>query len=419
MGFRRTIIAITFISLLAVGAGLYAQAPTRTPPADLDASLNRFNNILELVEDNYATTVDSDKAVYGAIDGMLRTLDPHSRFSDPKAFAQMVEDQRGRYYGLGITVTIRFGKVTVVSRPSKNSPAEKADLRVGDVISKVNGEPTKDMDLNAVVSKIKGPRGTPVQISIVRAGIPEPLEMSIIRDEITKFTINSAFFIKPGIGYVKLDSFAETSAEELREALRKLDPAKMDGLVLDLRSNPGGLLPAAIEISESFLQKGQPILETRGRTRGSNRTYISQKINNENLFPLVVLVNSSSASASEIVSGALQDHDRALIVGETSFGKGLVQSIFTLRNRSALLLTTQKWYTQRPPDPARLLAHFSVRLLQPQGSRAEEGRCAPLRSWPRCLRRRRHHAGLHSTAGQSERVSDPDGFPLRDLHFRP
>src|SRR5438552_2645539 len=178
---------------------------------DVDNSLKLFSNLLGLVEGNYATEVDSDKAVYGAIDGMLRTLDPHSKFFDPKAFSSLREDQRGRYYGLGITVTTRFGKVTVISRPFKGSPAERADLRVGDVISKVNGEVTQGMDLNTVVSKIKGPRGTNVQISIVRAGINEPLEMSIVRDEIAKYTINSAFLIKPGIGYIKLDSFAETS----------------------------------------------------------------------------------------------------------------------------------------------------------------------------------------------------------------
>jgi len=286
-------------------------------------------------------------------------LDPHSRYYDPKAFTQMIEDQRGRYFGLGITVTMRFGKVTVVSRPAKNSPAERADLRVGDVISKVNGEPTSALDLNTVVSKIKGPRGTPVQISVVRAGIPEPLEMSIIRDEIAKYTINNAFFIKPRIGYIKLDSFAESSGEELRLALKTLDPKNLDGLVFDLRNNPGGLLPAAIEVSETFLQKGQGILDTRGRTRGSNRTFASQRPNSENLFPIVVLINPNSASASEIVSGALQDHDRALIVGETSFGKGLVQSIFALDNRAALALTTQKWYTPSGRLIQRDYSHIS------------------------------------------------------------
>ena len=312
---------------------------------DVDAAVKHFSTLLGLVEENYATDVDADKAVYGAIDGMLRTLDPHSKFFDPKAFNSLREDQRGKYYGLGITVTTRFGKVTVVSPPFLGSPAEKVGLRVGDVISHVNGEPTQGMDLNEVVSKLKGPRGTSVKIRVARPGVEEPIEMTPIRDEIAKFTINNAYMTRPRVGYIKLESFAETTGQELREALRKLDVKNMDGLVFDLRNNPGGLLQEAIEVCETFLQKGQLIVETRGRTRGSNRPYASQKVNTENLFPVVVLINPQSASASEIVAGALQDHDRALIVGQTSFGKGLVQSVYPLSKNAGLALTTQKWYT--------------------------------------------------------------------------
>jgi len=312
---------------------------------DVDNSLKLFSNLLGLVEENYASDVDSDKAVYGAIDGMLRTLDPHSKFFDPKAFSSLREDQRGKYYGLGITVTTRFGKVTVVSPPFLGSPAEKVGLRVGDVISHVNGEPTQGMDLNEVVSKLKGPRGTSVKIRVVRPGTEEPIEMAVIRDEIAKFTISNAFVLRPRIGYVKLDSFAETTGAELRDALRKLDYRNLDGLVFDLRSNPGGLLQEAIEVCETFLDKGQMIVETRGRTRGSNKPYASQKLNVDNHFPLVVLINAQSASASEIVAGAIQDHDRGLIVGQTSFGKGLVQSVYPLSKNAGLALTTQKWYT--------------------------------------------------------------------------
>jgi carboxyl-terminal processing protease len=319
---------------------------------DTDAAIKHFSTILGLVEENYSNDVDPDKAVYGAIDGMLRTLDPHSKFFDPKAFNSLREDQRGKYYGLGITVTTRFGKVTVVSPPFAGSPAEKVGLRVGDVISQVNGESTSGMDLNEVVSKLKGPRGTSVKIKVIRPGVDEPLEMSPIRDEIAKFTINTAFMIRPKIGYIRLDSFAETTGQELRDALKKLrdelkktDAKELDGLVFDLRNNPGGLLQEAIEVCETFLQKNQMIVETRGRTRGSNRPYASQKPNPDNTFPLVVLINPQSASASEIVAGALQDHDRALIVGQTSFGKGLVQSVYPLSKNAGLALTTQKWYT--------------------------------------------------------------------------
>jgi len=312
---------------------------------DADGAIKHFSTLLGLVEENYAGDVDADKAVYGAIDGMLRTLDPHSKFFDPKAFNSLREDQRGKYYGLGITVTTRFGKVTVVSPPFLGSPAEKVGLRVGDVISQVNGESTQGLDLNDVVSRLKGPRGTTVKIRVIRPGVEEPLELLPVRDEIAKYTINNAYMIRPRVGYIKLESFAETTGQELRDALRKLDVKNMDGLVFDLRNNPGGLLQEAIEVCETFLQKGQLIVETRGRTRGSNRPYASQKLNSENLFPLVVLINPQSASASEIVAGALQDHDRGLIVGQTSFGKGLVQSVYPLSKNAGLALTTQKWYT--------------------------------------------------------------------------
>jgi len=319
---------------------------------DADLAIKHFSTILGLVEENYATDVDPDKAVYGAIDGMLRTLDPHSKFFDPKAFTSLREDQRGKYYGLGITVTTRFGKVTVVSPPFVGSPAEKVGLRVGDVISQVNGESTTGMELNDVVTRLKGPRGTSVKIKVVRPGVDEPIEMNPIRDEIAKYTINTAFMIRPRIGYVKLDSFAETTGQELRDALKRLreelkrsDAKDFDGIVFDLRNNPGGLLQEAIEVCETFLQKGQLVVETRGRTKGSNRPYASQKLNSENTFPLVVLISPQSASASEIVAGALQDHDRALIVGQTSFGKGLVQSVYPLSKNAGLALTTQKWYT--------------------------------------------------------------------------
>jgi carboxyl-terminal processing protease len=345
---------VLVLMISAMAGGLFGSQVRATAKGeeDWDTAVKHFSTVLGLVEDNYAGDVDSDKAVYGAIDGMLRTLDPHSKFFDPKAFNSLREDQRGKYYGLGITVTVRFGKVTVVSPPFAGSPAEKVGLRVSDVISQVNGESTNGMDLNEVVSKLKGPRGTTVKIKVLRPGVDEPIEMNPIRDEIAKFTINNVYMLRPHVGYIKLESFAETTGQELRDSLKKLrdesrktDGKDLEGLVFDLRNNPGGLLQEAIEVCETFLQKGQLIVETRGRTRGSNKQYASQKLNSDNTFPLVVLINPQSASASEIVSGALQDHDRALIVGQTSFGKGLVQSVYPLSKNAGLALTTQKWYT--------------------------------------------------------------------------
>jgi carboxyl-terminal processing protease len=354
-----SLVVVLMISAMLGGIfGSQVQATTKEGE-DITASLQLVTTLLGLVEENNASPVDPDKAVFGAIDGMLRTLDPHSKFFTPKDFTALREDQRGKYYGLGITVTTRFGKVTVVSPPFPNSPAEKVGLRVGDVISHVNGAPTQNLELNEVVSRLKGPRGTAVVIKIVRPGTDEPFELSVIRDEIAKFTINNVFLVKPKIGYIRLDSFAETSGQELRDALKKLDYKNLEGLVFDLRNNPGGLLSEAIEISETFLQKGQGIVETRGRARGSNRPYASQKVNTEHQYPIVVLINKNSASASEIVSGALQDHDRAIIVGETSFGKGLVQSVYPLAKNAGLALTTQKWYTPSGRLIQRDYSHIS------------------------------------------------------------
>lgn len=357
----RTILCVVFVLLTSAIAGTVFGSQVRPAPAsqqDVDSSLKDFTSILGLVEENYAGDIDSNTAVYGAIEGMLRTLDPHSKFLDPKAFNAMREDQRGRYYGLGIMVGTRFGKVTIVSPPFPGSPAEKVGLRVADVIGRVNGESTEGMGQNEVVTRIRGPRGTSVKLSVMRPGIDEPIELTPIRDEIARSSVSDAFMIRPGVGYVKLDSFAETTGAELRDALRKLDAKNLSGLVFDLRGNPGGLLPQAIEVSETFLQKGQLILETRGRTRGSSNRYQSQKTNNDT-FPLVILINGQSASASEIVAGAAQDHDRGLIVGQTSFGKGLVQSIFQLTKNAGLTLTTQKWYTPSGRLIQRDYSHIS------------------------------------------------------------
>jgi len=331
-----------------LGGAIHGQSRTvAKSDSDYQPTLALFNNLLVTVEENYATPIDSDKAIYGAIDGMLRTLDPHSKFFDPKAFASLQEDQTGRFFGLGILITTRFGKVTIISPPYKGSPAEKAGLRVGDVINTVEGQSTSNLDVNSVVNRLRGPQGTQVHITIVRPGVAQPIPYTVTRDAISKYTINNTYMVRPGIGYIKLDSFAETSGTELKEALKQLDAKHLDGLIFDLRGNPGGLLTQAIEVGSTFLQRDQVVLKTVGRLAGSTKNYPSVTTNVDNTYPLVVLVNQGSASASEIVAGALQDHDRGLIIGETSFGKGLVQSVYRLGNKgeTGLALTTQKWLT--------------------------------------------------------------------------
>jgi carboxyl-terminal processing protease len=331
-----------------LGGIILAEAPPTRAEVETDA-LRLFNNMLVLVEDNYATPINSERAVYGAIDGMLRTLDPHSKFLDPQNFKALREDQTGSYAGLGIQVQSMFGKVTIVSRPFEGSPAEKAGLHVGDMITHVDNEPTAGLAVDAVVKKLRGQPGTKVHVTIARPGEDKPIELDIVRQQLQKYTINYSYMIRPKIGYIKIDSFAETTGEELKKALGKMDPKSLEGLVLDLRGNPGGLLQEAIKVGEAFLMRDQLILKTGGRTNGSQQEYPARARNTDPAYPLVILVDQGSASASEIVSGAVQDHDRGLVVGETTFGKGLVQSVYTLRNNagqdSGLLLTTQKWYT--------------------------------------------------------------------------
>jgi carboxyl-terminal processing protease len=334
-----------------LGGVILAGEGEPVPPVEDSASdaLKLFNNLLVMVEDNYATPVDSERAVFGAIDGMLRTLDPHSKFLEPKSFKSLREDQTGSYAGLGIQVQSMFERVTIVSHPFPDSPAEKAGLRVGDMITHVDGTPTKGMPVEEVVGKLRGIPGTKVHVTISRPGAEKSFELDIVRAALRKYTINFSYMIRPKVGYIKIDSFAESTGKELRDALNKMDPRTLEGLILDLRGNPGGLLQEAIKVGGMFLKKNQLVLKTGGRTADSKQDYPTTVENNDPQYPLVVLVDQGSASASEIVSGAVQDHDRGLIVGETSFGKGLVQSVYTLKNNAGvdagLLLTTQKWYT--------------------------------------------------------------------------
>src|SRR5215510_8161300 len=228
-------VATVFVLPMLLSCLLTVEAGPVTKEEEDIQSLRLFNNVLVLVEENYANRVDSERAVYGAIDGMLRTLDPHSKFLEPKAFRSLREDQTGSYAGLGIQVQSLFGKVTIVSRPFHESPAEKAGLRVGDLITHVDGQPTQGLAVEEVVAKLRGIPGTSVHITIARPGEERPLDMDIIRQQLKKYTINFSYMIRPKVGYIKIDSFAETTGTELREALKKMDPRTLDGLILDLR----------------------------------------------------------------------------------------------------------------------------------------------------------------------------------------
>ncbi|MGI4826788.1 MAG: S41 family peptidase, partial [Janthinobacterium lividum] len=348
-----------------VGGKVAAQSAT--DESSLRDSMRSFTDVYALVEANYADKMDkekADKAIYdGAIPGMLHVLDPHSNFYDPKAFAQMREDQSGRYYGVGMSIQPQSSKIVVIT-PFEGTPSFKAGIRPGDVILSVNGKSTENLDSAAVAALLKGPRGTHVIVTMGREGAAKPLTFDLVRDEVSRPSVDLAFLIKPGIGYMHVTGFMETTSRDVQDALDKFGP-NLQGLVIDLRGNPGGLLNEAVEMSDKFLQKGQIVVSQHGRAF-QDQIYRSPK-GSDAKYPIVVLVNRNTASAAEIVSGALQDHDRALIVGETTFGKGLVQTVFPIAENTGLALTTYHYYTpsgrliQRNYNGVSLYDYYYVR----------------------------------------------------------
>jgi len=310
--------------------------------ADVRESLRSFTDVYEVVQQNYAEPVSPDKAIYnGAIPGMLRVLDPHSNFFDPKSYAALREEQRGKYYGVGMQVGPRNNKVIVIA-PFAGAPAYRAGIRPGDVIIAVDGKPTDNMSTSDVAELLKGPKGTTVKITMLREGSDKPLDFTVVRDEIPRYSVDVHFLIRPGIGYVHISGFQETTEHELRQALDEM--GDLHGLILDLRQNPGGLLSEGVGVADQFLKKGQVIVSHHGRS-SAEKVYKAAHGNGGKDYPLVVLVNRGTASAAEIVAGAIQDHDRGLIAGETTFGKGLVQTVYPLSENTGLALTTAKYYT--------------------------------------------------------------------------
>jgi carboxyl-terminal processing protease len=322
-------------------------AQSATDQSTLRDSMKSFTDAYAIVEANYAdklTTDQVDKVIYdGAIPGMLDTLDPHSNFFDPKAYAKMREDQQGKYFGVGMTIQPQGNKIVVVA-PFEGTPSYRAGIRPGDVILNVDGKSTEKMDSSDVAGLLKGPRGTHVVVTMGREGSPKPLVFDLVRDEIPHLTVDLSYEIRPKVLYVHIASFgSETTARELQDALDKVGTKNLQGLLIDLRGNPGGLLNMAVDVCDKFLQKGAIVVSQRGRAF-PDQVYRAPH-GSDLKYPIVVLVNRNSASAAEIVSGALQDHDRALIVGETTFGKGLVQTVFPIAENTALALTTYHYYT--------------------------------------------------------------------------
>ncbi|MBI4852497.1 MAG: S41 family peptidase [Acidobacteria bacterium] len=327
-------------------------AATLTPASNNSSNFNFdgspvAESVIEaysLIENNYAGEIDHERLSYSTISEMLHVLDPHSAFYTKEDFQELRSQQQSEYFGIGATVSQRQNKVYILA-PHEGTPAARAGLLYGDQIVLVNGKSTEGWNSNKVATELRGPRGTQVKVGVSRPGVDKPIEVSISRDAVSLPSIPNVFMIKPNVGYIGLRrQFARTTGEELVLAMKELKQKGMNELILDLRDNPGGLVQAALDVCDTFLAPGQKILSIKGRKAGAERSFEVRSSSAETM-PIVVLVNSGSASASEIVSGALQDHDRGRIVGEVTFGKGLVQTIFPIANGTGLTLTTAKYYT--------------------------------------------------------------------------
>jgi carboxyl-terminal processing protease len=351
---RSTVAAASAIVISALIGGVYGKSALATNET-VPEHYRTFTAALTAIQSQYSEPVESDRLVYGAINGMLQTLDPHSSFMDPRTYAQMRERQEGRYYGLGLTISSVDGDITAV-RVFEGSPAFSNGIRRGDIIAEVEGVNTKGWTTEATVNKLKGPKGTFVNIGVRRKGFERLLEMRVMRDQVSIPSLSASFMIDNNTGYVGVTDFAEHTDEDLGIALEAMVKKGMKRLVLDLRGNPGGQLDQAIRITNRFVPKGSMVVYTRGRVANSDSDYRASDTPDYLGIPMIVLVNRNSASASEIVSGALQDYDRALVVGETTFGKALVQSVYKVSGGAGLALTTARYYTpsgrliQRPWD---------------------------------------------------------------------
>lgn len=339
---RKSTIGLTLCIALLLPLPL-AAAKAKVEKDELYEELDFFAKALSFVRDNYVVAPNDKELVYGAIEGMLQSLDPHSVFMPPDVYKELQLDTTGRFGGVGIEVTVRDGLLTVIA-PIEGSPASSADIRPGDRILQINGKTTKRMSLSDAVNLMRGRRGSKVTLQIGRNG-HAPFNVALRRDVIHVQSVRSVERLGDGLAYIRISAFQQDTSDALEEALNKLEqsPEGLKGLIIDLRNNPGGLLTEAVDVSDKFLSKGV-IVSTKSRTE-PEVTQRAEKEGTHKDYPIVLLVNGGSASAAEIVAGALQDNKRAILVGEQTFGKGSVQTVFDMGNGAALKLTVARYYT--------------------------------------------------------------------------
>jgi carboxyl-terminal processing protease len=340
--FRKGVLAAVLIGAGALAGGVAGES-TQKEFAGADKFISRYTSLLRLVMDNAPQKAEPADLVYSSLDGMLALLDPHTSFMRPESFAHMREHQQGTFHGIGVIISMRGGKITVIT-PVEGTPAARLGLRAGDVIETVDGVSTDGMDIDEAARRLRGPEGTKVRITVSRPGLAAPLDLTIERAKVASDSVRYAMMLDKDTAYIRVNDFIRSTGDEVRQALVKLQKDGATRLLLDLRDNPGGLVDAAVATAAIVLEPGQEVFSTKGRTADSFQDYRVPPDGPHFTGPLVVLVNRGSASASEIVAGAVQDHDRGIVVGETSFGKGVVQTIFPVRD-SGLVLTTAKYYT--------------------------------------------------------------------------
>lgn len=311
-------------------------------------TIELFTDVMGIIKKSYVEEVDTKKLIYGAINGMLSSLDPHSSFMPPETYKEMKIDTRGAFGGLGIEISIKDGILTVIS-PIEDTPAFRAGIKAGDQILKIDEKFTKDLNINEAVKRMRGQKGTKVTLTIMREGFEKPKEFPLVRDIIQVKSVKFRL-MDDGFGYVRIAQFQEKTDDDLARGLKTLreeNKGELRGLILDMRNDPGGLLDQAVKVADHFVDEGKMIVYTEGREKDSKMQFTARKGGKESGYPIVVLINGGSASASEIVAGALQDHKRAIIMGTQSFGKGSVQTIIPLSDESGLRLTTARYYTPK------------------------------------------------------------------------
>lgn len=338
-------VIVAFLSLFIISSQSRSSAEAKGSDYE---SIELFTDVMSIIKKSYVEEVDTKKLIYGAINGMLSSLDPHSSFMPPDTYKEMKIDTKGAFGGLGIEISVKDGVLTVIS-PIEDTPAFKAGIKAGDMILKIDDKFTKDLNINDAVKRMRGVKGTKVVLTIMREGFDKPKEFPLVRDIIQVKSVRYTL-MAGGYGYVRIAQFQEKTDDDLSKALKTLkeeNKGELKGLVLDLRNDPGGLLDQAVKVADHFVPEGQMIVYTEGREKDSKMQFTAKKGGKEPNYPIVVVINGGSASASEIVSGALQDHKRAIILGTQSFGKGSVQTIIPLSDDSGLRLTTARYYTPK------------------------------------------------------------------------